>query len=335
MVRNTNHTSYIHSYYELYVLHHDRKEDLFMHAALISAFGEAPTYTEVPSPKTPRAGEAHGTVLASALYHLVRSRADGSHYSSDQELPLIPGMDAVVRDDDGNLRYVLSPATMADEINFEVARSVALPNDVDPVLVAASMNAAMASWVALRHRATMPEHASVLILGATGNSGRLAIQIAKRFGAEFVIAAGRNPAKLAPLAALGADRTVTFDEIDTAADVDIVIDYLWGDVTAKTMPTLIRHRSDRSTPLTWIEIGAMAGPSSAILSAALRSSNLTIVGSGIGSVSAREFKTELPEIAHVASSGAFAVSPRPVPLANINEAWDLPIPSDERIVFVP
>ena len=79
----------------------------------------------------------------------------------------------------------------------------------------------------------------MLILGATGNAGRMAIQVAKRLGAGRVVAAGRDPARLAELPALGADETCTFDELARAADVDVVIDYVWGEPTARAMVELL------------------------------------------------------------------------------------------------
>jgi len=100
------------------------------------------------------------------------------------------------------------------------------------------MNPAMSSWVALRQRVTFRAGQNVLILAATGSAGRMAIQIAKLLGANTVIGAGRGAARLAELPALGATDTVLLegepDDIarrlgNAAADVDIVIDYLWGE----------------------------------------------------------------------------------------------------------
>ncbi|MFD0523226.1 zinc-binding dehydrogenase [Paractinoplanes durhamensis] len=110
----------------------------------------------------------------------------------------------------------------------------------------------------------------MLILGATGSAGRMAIQIAKLFGAARVIAAGRDTARLATLAALGADETITFDKIDRAADADVVLDYVWGEASAQAMLPLLTARADRGAPMTWIQIGSMAGELAAIPSVALR-----------------------------------------------------------------
>ena len=163
----------------------------------------------------------------------------------------------------------------------------------------------------------------------------MAIQVAKRFGASEVIAVGRDRAKLAELSALGADLALPFEEVAEAADVDVVIDYLWGEPTGQAMVDLLTHRSDRSKPLTWLEIGAVAGPEAAIPAAALRSARLQIVGSGIGSVPGRDFVKELPQLAEAVAHGAFDVHARAVALAQVTEAWTSTAGTSDRVVLVP
>jgi NADPH:quinone reductase-like Zn-dependent oxidoreductase len=310
-----------------------------MKAAVVTDFAEPPHYTDFPEPVTRGRDEVVVEVLAAGLHPRVRSQAGGFHYTSTGELPLVPGVDAVVRDPKGKIRYtVLDDATMgtmAERTVIELDRSVVLPDKIDPIVVAAAMNPAMSSWVALRRRIDFRRRQSVLILGATGNAGRMAIQVAKRFGASEVIAAGRDTTKLAELPALGADETLTFDEIAKAADVDVVIDYLWGEPTNKAMVDLLTHRSDRSKPLTWLEIGAIAGSDAAIPAAALRSARLQIVGSGIGSVPGRDFVKELPKLAEAVAKGAFDVRARAIPLAEVEDVWTSTAGSSDRIVLVP
>src|ERR1700678_1205778 len=164
-----------------------------MHAAVVTTFGAAPRYQEFPVP-VPAGGEMLVDVLASGLHPRVRSQADGSHSTSTGELPLVPGIDGVGRDADGLLRYFILPDTtmgaMAEQTVIDTRRSVVLEGSVDPVAVAAAMNPAMSSWIALRQRIAFRPGQDVLVLGATGNSGRLAVQIAKLSGAGDVIAAG-------------------------------------------------------------------------------------------------------------------------------------------------
>jgi NADPH:quinone reductase-like Zn-dependent oxidoreductase len=310
-----------------------------MKAAVVSAFDEPPHYEDFPDPVAAHGDELVLDVVAAALHPRVRSQANGSHYTSTGQLPLVPGIDAVVRDAKGKLYYALlddtTLGTMAQRTIVEKDRSVALPKDADPATVAAAINPVMSSWVALQHRIHFKRGSSVLIMGATGSAGRMAIQVAKRFGAKEVIGAGRNPERLNELPALGADRVLTLDQLDQAADVDVVIDYVWGQPTAKGMVDLITHRRDRGKDLAWIQIGAMAGPSSEIVSAALRSSRTQIIGSGIGSVDGRDFRNEITKIAKAVTEGAFDVRTQTIPLSDVTTAWTQPLDSNERVVFVP
>jgi NADPH:quinone reductase-like Zn-dependent oxidoreductase len=306
-----------------------------MYAAVVTAFDAPPRYIEHPEPVATGKGEVVVEVLAAGLHPRVRSQADGSHYTSTDELPLVPGIDAVVRDPQGRLRYTVlddtTLGTLAERTVIELDRSVVLPKGVDPVQLAA----AMSSWVALRRRIDFKRGQRVLVLGATGNAGRMAVQVAKRFGASQVIAAGRDEARLERLPALGADVTCTFDELGEAADVDVVIDYVWGEPTARAMVDLLTARADRSRPLSWIQIGSVAGPDAPIPSAALRSARLQVVGSGIGSVPGRDFVKELPKLASAVADGAFDVRARAVPLADVEQVWTASLGTEERVVLVP
>ncbi|HXY63847.1 MAG TPA: zinc-binding alcohol dehydrogenase family protein [Mycobacterium sp.] len=310
-----------------------------MKAAVVRAFDEPPRYEEFPDPVAAQDDQLVVDVVAAALHPRVRSQANGSHYTSTGDLPLVPGIDAVVRDAKGKLYYALlddtTLGTMAQRTIIEKDRSVALPKNADPVTVAAAINPVMSSWVALRRRIDFKRGSSVLILGATGSAGRMAIQVAKRFGAKEVIGAGRNPRRFKELTALGADRVLTLDQLNQAGDVDVVIDYVWGEPTAKGMVDLITHRRDRGKDLTWIQIGSMAGPSAEILSAALRSSRAQLVGSGIGSVSGHDFRKEIPQIAKAVTGGAFDVRTQTIQLSDVATAWTQPLDSDNRIVFLP
>jgi zinc-binding dehydrogenase len=165
----------------------------------------------------------------------------------------------------------------------------------------------MSSWVALRRRIDFRAGQDVLVLGPTGNAGRMAIQVARRLGADRVIAAGRDTARLAALTDLGATGIVPLDDLErlgeVAADVDVVLDYVWGAPTAGAMAAVVTHRRDPGAPLAWVEIGSVAGPTATIPSAALRAARLQIVGSGQGSVPTRVAAVAL-QYKLTASSGA-------------------------------
>ena len=309
-----------------------------MHAAVVTSFDSPPTYQEFAEPVAQRPDEQVVDVVAAALFPLARSKAAGAHYTSTGELPVVPGVDGVVRDARGQLLYTVLDdtafGTFAERTVVRSDRCVPLPEGVDPITVAAALNPVMSSWVALRHRIDFRPGSRVLVTGATGSSGRAAIQVAKLFGAAEVIAAGRNVDKLAELPALGADRVLTLDQLAQASEVDVVIDYLWGEPAARGMVDLLTHRSDRTRPLTWIEIGSMAGPSAPIPSAALRSARLEIVGSGIGSVPGDLYRAELGEIVRAVADGRFDIRARAVALSEVEAAWTASDGAD-RIVFTP
>src|SRR5262249_36113275 len=154
--------------------------------------------------------------------------------------PLVPGVDGVGRRADGTRVYFVAAhdrfGTMAEETRADPRLMVPLPDGLDAARVAAVMLPAISSWVALTHRAVLERGHSVLVLGATGVAGQLAVQIAKHLGAGRVIAAGRDADALAGLRALGADEVVRWtgdaDPIAAAAsEVDLVLDYLWGAAT--------------------------------------------------------------------------------------------------------
>ena len=310
-----------------------------MKAAVVHDFSRPPRYQDCHEPVATGTNEVVVEVLAAGLHPRVRSQAGGSHYTSTGELPLIPGIDAVVRDPGGNLRYAIlddtTRGTMAERTVIELDRSVVLPDTSDPVVVAAAMNPAMSSWVALRRRIDFGGRQQVAILGATGNAGRLAIQVAKRFGASRVIAVGRDTTRRQELMSLGADEVCTFDQLALAADVDVVIDYVWGEPTAAAMTEIITNRADRGRPLTWLEIGAIAGREAAIPAAALRVARLQIVGSGIGSVAGRDFVKEIPMLAEAVAQGAFDIRATAVPLAAVEQAWAGVAGTADRVVLVP
>ncbi len=319
-----------------------------MNAAVVTSFGEPPHYMpfEVPRPRT--ADEMLVDVLAAGLHPRVRSGAAGVHYTSTGTLPMIPGTDAVGRRPDGKLIYFVadddSLGTMADKAVADVRRAIDLPDDVNVAKVAAAMNPAMSSWVALRLRVPIEPGQSVLVLGVTGNAGAMAVEVAKRLGAGRVVGAGRDRDRLSAVAAAGADDVIalTGDDDATAralaagaAEVDIVLDYLWGKPAQQAIVALLTARSDRSRALHWIQIGSVAGPTIELPSVALRSANLRVLGNGQGAVSTRAYLGELPSLVAEINSGAIAVTANPVPLADVEAAWAQTASAGERTVLVP
>ncbi len=319
-----------------------------MHAAVVTSFDEPPHYLEFEEPLPASDDEILVDVLAVGLHPRVRSGARGAHYSNTGTLPMIPGIDGVGRRADGRLIYFVSDddviGTMADKAVVDTRRAIEVPDDVDVLKVAAAMNPAMSAWVALRRRVPIEAGQSVLVLGATGNAGTMAVQIAKRLGAGRVVGAGRDLTRLEALLSVAADAIVQLtDDADAtasalaaaAADVDIVIDYLWGAPAQHAMMALLTERTDRSHALNWIQIGAVAGPTMDLPSVALRSANVRIQGNGQGAASTKIYLAELPALVDEIDSGTIAVTANGGPLVDVQRIWTAGDRPGERTVLIP
>jgi NADPH:quinone reductase-like Zn-dependent oxidoreductase len=319
-----------------------------MNAAVVRSFDHPPRYEAVPTPQPTGADETQVEVLAAGLHPRVRSGASGPHYTSTDALPMVPGIDGVGRRPDGRAVYFVVPdgafGSMAERAVVDIRRTIVLPDGVDVVKVAAGLNPAMSAWVALRRRVPLKAGQSVLILGATGNAGQMAIQVAKRLGAGRVVGAGRDAARLATLTSMGTDETVALtDDADAtasalanaAADVDIVLDYLWGAPASAAIMALLTKRADRSRELNWIQIGSMAGPTIELPSVALRSANFRLQGNGQGAVSTHAYLAELPSLVDEIDAGTITVTTRTSPLSEVESVWTTPDVPGIRTVLVP
>lgn len=316
-----------------------------MKAAIIRGAGQAPVYGEISEPVV-GAGEVAVQVTAAALSHVTRSRAAGTHYSADGTAT-VPGIDGVGRLENGQRVYFFMPGapggSMAERATVEVRRCLPVPDEVDDATAAAIAIPGVSSWAAFIGRAGLQRGETVLINGATGASGRLAVQIAKHLGAGKVIATGRDAKSLTALEALGADSVIQLTDDASAlgpqleqafaAGVDIVVDYLWGRPAEAVLVAAARAGQD-GRPLRYVEIGSAAGPDITLPSAVLRSSSITLMGSGLGSVPPRLLGESLTALFGAVKPAGLAVATRVVPLAEIERLWGAQTGS-ERLVFVP
>ncbi len=320
-----------------------------MNAAVVDAFNTPPRYTTFVDP-VPAEGERLVTVTAAGLHPIVKSLANGTHYGSTGELPFIPGIDGVGRLEDGKRIYfgsARSPfGTFSERALASSWTCIELPTGLDDVTAAGIANPGMSSWVALTGRAKFAAGESVLVLGATGVAGQLAVQIAKRLGARRVVAAGRNPQALEELRRLGADSVVSLDQEREAlvsalrgewADygVDVVLDYLWGS-PAEAMLEAVSQKGLRgkSSRLRFVQIGSSAGPTIALPAATLRSSAVELLGSGFGSASLDQIVRAVAEFFRTAEAQPFHFKTEAAPLRDVEKLWNTP-EKGVRLVFQP
>jgi NADPH:quinone reductase-like Zn-dependent oxidoreductase len=320
-----------------------------MRAAVVHAFDAPPTYAEFPDP-IPQAGELPVTVTAAGLHQIVKSLANGTHYGSTGELPFVPGVDGVGRLDDGT-RVLFGGTrdpwgTFAERACASSAICIPLPDGLDDATAAGIANPGMSSWVALTARAKFVAGESVLILGATGVAGQLAVQIAKRRGARRVVAAGRNPQALENLKSLGADAVISFDQEQDALvaafrsefageGIDIVLDYVWGQPAESALKAIAQKGLKKLTPrVRFVQIGSSAGQIITLNAATLRSSGLELIGSGFGSASLDQIKIAVGEFFHTAATDPFHFNLKTAPLSEVESLWNSP-EKGARLVFQP
>jgi NADPH2:quinone reductase len=320
-----------------------------MNAAVVHAFDAPPSYSTFADP-TPQAGELPVTITAAGLHQIVKSMANGTHYGSPDQLPFIPGVDGVGRLADGTRVYfggVRAPyGTFAERANANAKIWIPLPDGLDDATAAGIANPGMSSLVALTARAKFVAGESVLILGATGVAGQLAVQIAKRKGARRVVGAGRNPATLEKLKGLGADAVIPLDQEPDALiaafrsefageGIDVVLDYLWGQPAESVLSAIAQRGLSKAAPrVRFVQIGSSAGPNINLHAATLRSSGLELLGSGFGSASIEQILIAVTAFFHDAASNPFDFKVKTAPLSEVEALWN----SSERgarLVFQP
>ena len=317
-----------------------------MKAAVVTEPGKTPVFAEFGDP-VPQSGEELITVSASALSQVTKSRASGSHYTSPGSLPAVVGMDGVGRTQNGRRVYFVMPkapfGAMAEKVAMRQEQCVPLPDDVDDVTAAAIAIPGMSSWAAFKERARLIAGENVLINGATGAAGRLAVQIARHLGAKRVIATGRDVAALEHVKALGADVTIpllqspmdletAFEEQFGGEGVDVVLDYLWGK-SAEILIAAAAKAGKDAVPIRYVQIGAVSGGEITLPSAALRSSALVLMGSGIGSIPLEGLLGAIDGVMQAVVPAKLQIKTEIVPLSKVEETWNKSF-GRSRVVFV-
>ncbi len=323
-----------------------------MKAAVLHQLGSLPVFEDFPDPVPRNTDELLMTVKAASVKNIDKLRASGGHYASYTNLPVVAGIDGVGLLEDGTRVYAQAlTGTIAEKALIHKNNYTVLPEKVDDATAAALPNAVVGAAMALRFRAAIQEGEVVLINGATGVTGQLAVQIAKYYGASKVIATGRNADALEKLKTLGADVTVSLKqddeaivkqlkEIQASTPVDIVIDYLWGH-PAELMITALKGGGGLnavSHRLRIVTVGSMAGENINLPSGVLRSSPIEISGSGFGSLSGQDFKKfnaeVLPEMFELAAGGKITIATESNTLENIGTAWQQETAPGSRMVIL-
>jgi NADPH:quinone reductase-like Zn-dependent oxidoreductase len=235
---------------------------------------------------------------------------------------------------------------MAEKATIDKDRIVKVPKELDDAAAAALPNAVIGAAMGLRFRADMQPGDVVLINGATGFTGRVAVQIAKHYGAKKIIVTGRNQQSLNELLTLGADEIISVAQTDeqfitqlrsihSNTPIDIVIDYLWGH-TAELILGCVKGDGSFTNRIRYVSVGSVTGDLIHLSAANLRSVDLRLTGSGLGAWSKQQvsqlFSGILPEMFQLAAKGKLKAGTITVKLEDIAELWNLDIPAGQRLV---
>lgn len=323
-----------------------------MKAAVIQAFGDIPQYEQFPDPVLDE-GDILIQVKAVVLENFDKMTAAGTHYASKHMFPIFPaivGHSGVGTLADGTLVSfggVKSPyGTLAEQAAVPQqysAHLTSVPQGVAASVAASLPPSALTSLLPLKYGAKLQNAESVLINGATGVSGKIAVQIAKLLGAGRVVGTGREKENLQAILQLGADAAIDLNQSDEAImeafaqeagkGYDIVLDFLWGHPTELLLKTLVPKEAGFATHRTrFVQIGEVAGPTIALSAEMLRTSGLEMTGAG----------NFAPEVVPEAVKQVWAwmgehklqIDVEEVPLRDIAQAWQRKT-QGKRLVIVP
>jgi NADPH2:quinone reductase len=319
-----------------------------MHAAVLYTLGKAPRYEQFPEPVAGD-GEVIVEVHAASLKPIDKQLASGSHYARPRELPLVCGSDGVGRLGDGQRVFFGGPrppyGAMSQRTVVPRAFTFPVPENVTDETAAALPNPGVSAWLSLAYRAKLVPGENVLILGATGVSGKLATKIAKLLGAGRVVAAGRNQRVLSTLHEHGADATIRLDmpaqELSDAfvreagqSGFQVVIDYVWGAPAEAFLAAITcKEFNVIKSETRFVQVGEGAGPTISLPAAVLRSTALALLGTA-GIPPGNILVDALQKVMSHAASGELYVDTERVPLADIENTWKRD-QQGSRLVVIP
>jgi NADPH:quinone reductase-like Zn-dependent oxidoreductase len=297
-----------------------------MRAAVIRVPGGTPALEQFADPQSGH-GVSVGTLVAAALNPLDVALVNEQIPFRRFPTPYVAGYEGVVQLGDGTRRYLGGPpapyGTLAELVPVPDSAGFPVPAGVDPGLAAALGVAGLVGWIGLDYRARLQAGETVLILGAGGSAGQLAMQSARILGADRVVGAARGK-DLGQATGHGADATVDLaddDAIDAGLSsaapggYDVIVDFLWGGVA----PQAINHANVGAR---YIQVGSSAGPTSTITAAAIRNKLLTLVGQGMVGTPVDVRRSAYAQLMRNAADGKLALDLERTRLDDISRTWE-------------
>jgi NADPH:quinone reductase-like Zn-dependent oxidoreductase len=306
-----------------------------MRAAILRAYGAPPEPGDFDEP-TAGGGQVVVEVEAAGLNPVDLAGASGAFYRGNPPLPSVPGLEGVGRTPDGQRVYfdgaVQPYGSIAERSLVASGSLIPLLEDLDAGLALALGIAGMAGWLAVDRTGQVQEGETVLVLGASGVLGQVAVQAARLLGAGRVVAAARSE-----IPDRGADARVTLggDDLEgrlreaAGGPIDLVIDPLWGAPARAALAAL-----DVGGRL--VNVGQSAGAEVAIASLTIRGSARRILGHSNFVTPPEEKRAAYQRMASHAAAGELVVDAERIPLDDVAEAWQRQASSPHhKLVVVP
>ncbi len=321
-----------------------------MKAAVLHNFGEPPRYEDFPDPVAGE-GELLVRVKAVGLENVDKAVAQGSHFASRQFLPTLPaivGFDGIGQLEDGRMvgfGGIRAPyGAMAEKTVIKDGYFVPIPEGVDAATAAVLPASALTSFFPLKYGVKLQAGETVLINGATGVSGRLAVQIAKLLGAGRIVGSGRNEESLRRLPELGADAVIDLKVPDeqlaeafkqqAGAGYDVILDFLWGRPTEVLLRSLVPNEIRLSKRIRLVQIGEMAGAAISLPANALRTTGLEIYGGAAG-ITPEGISEGTNQVWDWIKANKLHMDIERVPLKDVETAWQRTDFQGKRMVVIP
>jgi NADPH:quinone reductase-like Zn-dependent oxidoreductase len=319
-----------------------------MKAAVLHQLGGIPCFEDFPDPVAGD-GEVVVEVKAVAVENVDKAIAAGTHFATGQfltQLPAIVGFDGIGSLPDGTLIGFSRPrppyGALAERTVVAVVNTIPAPVGIDPA-VAVVLSSGVTGFAIKTAAGFMPGE-TILIQGATGVAGRLAVQVARLLGAGRVIATGRDDAALREVSDLGADTVintnVSDDELirtfeDKAGDgYDVVLDFLWGRPTDLLLRALVPKQLGGSKAVRLVQAGESAGARLSLAADSVRISGVEIYGAAKG-LDAPTVVDSYSKIVEWAREGRLVFGIERAPLSEIRTAWQRTDLKGRRLVIAP
>ena len=312
-----------------------------MKAAVLHRQGEPPHCDEFDEPV---GGNGHlvAEVAAAGVNHLDVQKASGRFYTGPPPVPSVVGSDGVGRLADGRRVFFDSTeaphGAMAERTLVNEEHLLDVPEGVDDEVAAALGNSGLAAWLALEWKAGLEPGETVLVLGATGSVGNVAVQAARALGADRVVAAARDGERLERMQERGADAVVALDSgVDLAAELkeathggaDVIVDPLWG-------PPALAAMKSAALGARHVQIGHMAAPTLELPAPAVRSVVLELLGFVVFRVPLPVRREAYRRLTELAARHELEIDLERVPLTEVEQAWERQLEGpDAKLVIVP